>query len=74
MKEFSEKEIDFKVIRLNDAGDKMIEVMKQSHQEVDVVDMTAIREEVRQAKVAQIEAKGSFTKEADLAPSYAEVD
>lgn len=40
MKEFCKKEIDFQVIKLNNSVDKMIEVMKASHQEVEVTDMS----------------------------------
>lgn len=40
MKEFCKKEIDFQVIKLNDSVDKMISVMKESHQEVEVTDMS----------------------------------
>lgn len=46
MKEFCKKDIDFQVIKLNNSVDKMIEVMKESHQEVDVVDMSNVQQEV----------------------------
>ena len=39
MKEFCRKEIEFQVIKLHDNCTKMIEVMKQCHQELEVTDM-----------------------------------
>ena len=40
MKEFCKKDIDYQVIKLNKDVDRMIEVMKESHQELEVTDMT----------------------------------
>ena len=56
MKEFCKKEIEFKVIKLNNSVDKMIEVMMQCHQEVEVVDMSAIKDEARFSKIKQKES------------------
>ena len=57
MKEFCKKEIDFQVIKLNNTVDKMIEVMKASHQEVNVVDMSGVKEEMREMRKMAAEAK-----------------
>ena len=55
MKEFCKKDIDFQVIKLNNYADKMIEVMKENHQEVEVVDMSGVKEEIRAARMAAVE-------------------
>jgi len=39
MKEFKEKDIDFNCIKLNNSVNKMIEIMKQCHDECEVKDM-----------------------------------
>lgn len=55
----------------------MIEVMKLCHQEVNVVDMSAIVEEVRQTKIAKLKATSGVQNNklfASAAPTYAEVD
>ena len=46
MKEFCKKDIDFQVIKLNNSVNKMIEVMKDSHQEVEVTDMSGVSKEM----------------------------
>lgn len=58
MKEFCKKDIDFQVIKLNNSVDKTIEVMKECHQEVDVVDMSGVRQEMRAARMEAFEASG----------------
>lgn len=42
MKEFCRKDIEFQFMKLQNNCEKMIEVMKQCHQEVEVTDMTNI--------------------------------
>lgn len=54
MKEFAKKEIDFQIIKLNQHVDKVIGVMKDIHPDFDVVDMTGIKEEIRQTKIAAV--------------------
>ena len=44
MQEFCKKDIDFKVIKLNNSVDKMSGFMKAYHQEVEVVDMSGTSE------------------------------
>ena len=46
MKEFCKKEIEFQFIKLDHNCNKMIEVMKECHQEVEVTDMTGELETV----------------------------
>lgn len=58
MKEFCKKEIDFQVIKLNNSVNKMIEGMKQFHQEVEVTDMSGAREELRAMRMEAMEADG----------------
>jgi len=43
MKEFCKKEIEFTVIKLDNNCDKMIELMKECHQELEVTDMAEQR-------------------------------
>ena len=83
MKEFCKKEIDFQVIKLNNSVDKMIEVMKESHQEVEVVDMSGVREEMRAARIAAVEKEACSMDaetlkvrraEASAMPTLKEVD
>ena len=58
MKEFCKKEIEFQVIKLTHSVNKTIEVMKEHHQEVEVTDMTGVREEVRAMARERGEAEG----------------
>ena len=44
MKEFCRKEIEFQVLKLTHKCSKMIEIMKECHQEVEITDMTNIRQ------------------------------
>lgn len=43
MQEFCKKEIEFQVIKLSHSCTKMIEVMKENHQELEVTDMTDVQ-------------------------------
>lgn len=43
MKEFCKKDIEFQFIKLNNNCDIMIEIMKKSHQEIEVTDMTGVK-------------------------------
>lgn len=54
MKEFAKKDIDFQIIKLNQHVDKVAGVMKDIHPDVEVIDMTGIKEEIRQAKIAAV--------------------
>ena len=44
MKEFKDKKIDFNCIKLNHSVNKMIEIMKQNHDQVEVQDMAPQRD------------------------------
>lgn len=83
MKEFCKKDIDFQVIKVNNSVDKMIAVMKENHQEVEVVDMSGVREEIRAARMAAVEeSAGTCDAEelkarraaAEAAPSMKEIE
>ena len=54
MKEFCKKDIDYQVIKLNKDVDRMIEVMKESHQELEVTDMTGSDRDIIQRAQAQV--------------------
>lgn len=54
MKEFAKKDIDFQIIKLNQHVDKVIGVMKDIHPDFEVVDMTGIKEEIKQTKIADV--------------------
>ena len=43
MKEFCRKDITMQFMKLNNDFDKMIEIMKECHQELEVTDMTGIK-------------------------------
>lgn len=40
LKEFCKKDIEFTVLKLNSYCDKMIDIMKECHQELEVNDMS----------------------------------
>jgi hypothetical protein len=58
MKEFCKKEIDFQVIKLNQSANKTIEVMKEHHQDIEVTDMSGVKDEIRAARREEAEAMG----------------
>lgn len=60
MKEFCKKEIEFTVIKLNNSVNKMIEVMRDNHQELEVTDMST--KEMEDATPEEMSAK--FKEEA----------
>ena len=83
MKEFCKKEIEFQVIKLNNTVDKMVEVMKAHHQEVDVVDMSGVKDEIRAERMRVVEESAGTIDaeelakrrtEAACAPSHLEVE
>ena len=66
MKEFCRKEIDFKVIKLNNSVDQMVGFMRAHHQEVEVVDMSQTSHSIVRERVEAIECVASVDALDDL--------